>query len=432
MKRTIAVLTLICLASTAMAADRYRHDSTPVAKAKAIIFIYLDGGSSQTDTFDPKPEAGRNYCGKYTTPISTNTPGLKVGPRLKRLAKISENFSVIRTMTNNGINAHETAHYITLSGDMSASSIVYPSFCSMISYLKEEDCHTQLFPYITLTAASTRFNEAGFLPSQYKPYDTGGDPADRVFNVDGIFSEHVSKENLLEKQAMIECVNTLSHEIEPTEESEKLHAYQDRAFKLITGDAKDVFNLRAEPDSLRQRYGMTKFGQSCLMARRLVEEGVMAVCVRFTGWDTHKEHFSRMDERLDDLDLGVSALILDLKKRGLLDSTIIVCGGEFGRTPKISFEPPWNGGRGHYGETYSYMVAGGGFKGGVIVGKTDATGEHVVSRPVYPCDLIATMYTLLGIDPNGKILHPTAGYIPLLPSYGKENTSAGMLTELIK
>lgn len=431
MKKIIISCIALIAFMTLSAEQRYKPVAEPEAKAKAVIFLYLDGGASQTDTFDPKPEAGRNYCGKYTTPIPTKTPGFKVGPRLKNLAKISDKYSVIRTMTNNGNNAHETAHYITLSGDMTVSGIVYPSFCSMISYLKEETCHTRLFPYITLTESSTRFNEAGFLPVQYKPYDTGGDPSKPSFNVDGIYSENVSKSSLLRRQNIIKEVNALSLEFEPTEQSQKLHDLQAKAFDLITGDAKDVFDLSKEPDELRARYGYTKFGQSCLIARRLVEEGVIAVCVRYKGWDTHKEHFARMDERLDDLDTALSALIEDLERKDLLKSTIIVCGGEFGRTPKISFEPPWNGGRGHYGETYSYLVTGGGFKAGKIIGKTNETGEHVVSRPVYPCDLIATIYTLLGIDPKGTIKHPTAGDIPLLPSYGNADTSAGMLTELI-
>ncbi len=154
--------------------------------------------------------------------------------------------------------------------------------------------------------------------------------------------------------------------------------------------------------------------------------------VRFRGWDTHKEHFKRMDQRLDELDAGVSSLILDLEKDGLLDSTIVVVGGEFGRTPLIAFGPPWNGGRGHYGAAFSYLVAGGGFEGGRVVGETDAKGEQVVSRKIYPADLWASVYTLMGIDPLGTVDHPVFGPIPMLPSYGKEGQSNGMLTEIMK
>ncbi|MBQ0080517.1 MAG: DUF1501 domain-containing protein [Alistipes sp.] len=431
MKKYISLLfVMMFLYGTVQAQERYRHQEVPQAKAKAVIYIYLDGGSAQTDTFDPKPEAGRNYFGKYPNPIKTTLPGVMFGQRLRHLATLTDKFSVIRTMTNNGNNAHETSHYITLTGDMTNGGIVYPSFCSMISYLKEEECKSRLFPYITLVEASTRFNEAGFLPNQYKPYDTGGNPNDKVFNVDGIFSEKVSTKRIAGRKEMIDKLNSLSEEMERIDETDKLHSLQNDAVELLTGEAKDVFNLSKEDEKTRNRYGRTTFGQSCLAARRLIQEGVIAVCVRYRGWDTHKEHFARMDERLDDLDCGLSALIEDLDRLGLLKTTIIICGGEFGRTPRISWEPPWNGGRGHYGKTYSYVVAGGGLKGGQVIGKTDKTGENVVERPVYPCDLIATVYTLMGIDPKGEILHPTAGYIPLLPSYGNPKTSAGLLTEL--
>ena len=139
-----------------------------------------------------------------------------------------------------------------------------------------------------------------------------------------------------------------------------------------------------------------------------------------------------MDQRLDELDAGVSSLILDLENRGLLDSTIVIVGGEFGRTPLIGFGPPWNGGRGHYGAAFSYIVAGGGFKGGCVVGATDAKGERVTDRKIYPADLWASVYTLMGIDPLGTVLHPVLGEIPMLPSYGREGQSNGMLTEIME
>lgn len=429
--RTLLIL-FILFPALVGAQQRYRHSSTPEQRADAIIYVYLDGGASQTDTFDPKPGAGRNYHGKYTKPIPTNVEGLMIGPRLRNLAKIADLYSVIRTMTNGGVNAHETAHYMTLTGDLTGNSIVYPSFCSMISYLKEEDCKSDLFPYFTITAASTRFNEAGFLPSYYKPYDTGGNPDDQKFNVDGIVSSRINNSILSRRENMIKAVDALSEEISVNAEIRNLNELQDKSFNFLRGDSPKAFDLSEESESVRDRYGRTKFGQSCLVARRLVERGVMCVCVRFVGWDTHKEHFARMDERLDDLDTGLSALLEDLNKTGLLKRTIVVCGGEFGRTPRIAWEAPWNGGRGHWGSTYSYLVAGGGFKGGEVIGTTNSTGEKVVTRPVYPADLIASIYTLMGIDPTGEIEHPTEGYIPLLPSLKDKKTSAGILKELFE
>jgi len=397
-------------------------------RATAMIFIYLDGGSSHLDTFDPKPEAGRDYTGKYRDPIQTNVPGIVIGEKLVKLAKIADKYAIIRSMTH-GNNAHESAHYIMQTGDLSGGTIVYPSYCSMISYLKEDDYKGSLFPYITLVESSTRFNEAGFLPPTYKTFDTGGRPEDSNFNVEGIINKSIPDRELEMKRTLLNLVQ--SDRIEQNVDVSQLHAFQDKAYGVILGDERNVFDLSTVNSSIRQRYGMNRFGQSCLVALRLVEKGVPIVQVRFTGWDTHKEHFARMDDRLESLDSGLSSLLIDLDREGLLKSTIVICGGEFGRTPKVANEPPWNGGRGHYGPVFSYLVAGGGIQGGKVIGKSDEKGEKVAERPVYPADFVGTIYTLWGIDPAAKINHPLYGPIPLLPKPKEAEKSAGILTELI-
>ena len=421
MKRTVLIsFVLLCLTAAAAA-----------GQAKSLVYIYLDGGSSQTDTFDPKPEAGPSYTGKYKNPIETNVPGVFIGERLVRLAKIADRYSILRGMCD-GTNAHETGHYRMLTGDMTGQDIVYPSYGAMISYKKAAGYDNPIFPYICITEASTRFNEAGFLKAWYKPYDTGGKPDAAEFDVSGIVNHKMSDQLLKERRDLLRELSSLGRPVEQTEEVKKAARLRDQNYELILGDVRKAFDLSSEPDSVRKAYGRNNFGQSCLAARRLVEQGVLVVMVRFRGWDTHKEHFKRMDQRLEELDGGVSSLILDLEKRGLLDQTIIVLGGEFGRTPLIAFGPPWNGGRGHYGAAFSYLVAGGGFAGGKVVGKTDAKGEQVLERKVYPADLWASVYTLMGIDPLGTVTHPVLGEIPILPSYGKEGQSNGMLTEIMK
>lgn len=419
MKRFVAILALTLLAVAAQA-----------QKAKAVVYIYLDGGSSQTDTFDPKPEAGYSYTGKYKTPIETCIPGVFIGERLVKLAAIADRYAILRGMCD-GTNAHETGHYRMLTGDMTGKDIVYPSYGAMIAYKKRAEYDNPLFPYICVTEASTRFNEAGFLNSMYKPYDTGGKPDARWFDVSGIVDHNMSDELMGARRSLLKELSSLGKQVQQGEEVRKAAAYREQGFELMLGDARKCFDLASEPDSIRQAYGMNNFGQSCLVARKLVEQGVLVTMVRFRGWDTHKEHFKRMDQRLDELDAGVSSLILDLESRGLLESTIIVVGGEFGRTPLIGFGPPWNGGRGHYGAAFSYIVAGGGFQGGRVVGATDAKGEQVIDRKVYPADLWASVYTLMGIDPLGTVEHPVLGPIPMLPSYGKEGQSNGMLTEIM-
>ncbi len=200
---------------------------------------------------------------------------------------------------------------------------------------------------------------------------------------------------------------------------------------MILGDAGKVFDLNLEPEAVRDKYGRTTFGQSCLVARRLVESGVRYVTINYNGWDTHKEHFQAMRRMLPQLDQGMSSLIQDLADRGLLDSTIVWWGGEFGRTPQVQWEPPWNGGRSHYGAVFSSVVAGGGFKGGAVIGASDDKASQVKDRPVYPWDLLGTMYQLLGIDPDGTVQHPHGMEIPILPTKEDGVEVGGRLTELV-
>ncbi len=185
---------------------------------------------------------------------------------------------------------------------------------------------------------------------------------------------------------------------------------------MILGDSRKVFDLSQEPDAVRDKYGRNWIGQSCLMARRLVESGVPYITINYKGWDTHKQHFQAMNRMLPQMDQAMAALLQDLSDRGLLDTTIIWWGGEFGRTPKVQWEPPWNGGRGHWGDCFSVVVAGGGFKGGHVVGASDDKAEEVVERPVHPQDLLGSILELLGIDPDGKLPNSNGLDVEVMPS----------------
>jgi uncharacterized protein (DUF1501 family) len=200
---------------------------------------------------------------------------------------------------------------------------------------------------------------------------------------------------------------------------------------LILGGAGKVFDLTQEKNEVRDLYGRNTFGQSCLVARRLIERGVPYVTINSKGWDTHKQHFQAMRRKLPEMDKGMAALFQDLAERSLLDSTIVWWSGEFGRTPKVQWEAPWNGGRGHYGKVFSAVVGGGGFKGGCIVGASDEKGEEVKERPVYPCDLIGSMYELLGIDPNAKLPHPQGLDVRVMPTAAEEVKTGGRLREIM-
>lgn len=407
-------LTLILMLAIGFAATAQR--------AKSVILIYLDGGPAQTETFDPKPNAGRNYYGNYKDVCKTNVEGIEIGEKLPLLATMADKYTLIRSMTH-GTNAHETGHYAMITGDTSKGAIVYPSFGAVISYMKRDTYKGVLPCYISVTSANSRFNEGGFLGNQYKSFDTGGKPESDEYEVEGIVNKFVNKERLNKRMSLL-------NDFESQLNKETLDSLRATNMEFIWGESREVFNLKNESDSVRQRYGNSRLGQSCLVARRLVEAGVPFVNVRTTGWDTHKKHFQRMNTMLPDLDRAVSALLADLDQRGLLDNTIVMLGGEFGRTPKVLWEAPWNGGRAHYGKTFSYLVAGGGFIGGKVLGATDKTGENVIERPVLPCDLIGTVYLLMGIDPYGTLPHVSEGDLPILPSL-LEKKSEGLLYEII-
>ena len=399
-------------------------------QAKSVILIYLDGGPSQTDTFDPKGEGSRDISGNFKDPIQTNISGIMINQKFPLLAKIADKYSLIRSMTH-GSYGHETGHYAMITGDLSGGSIVYPSYGSVISYIKKDSYKGILPPYISLVGANNRFNEGGFLGNDYKSFDTGGAPENNIFEVDGIFNRLVNSESLTNRLTLLDNFETSNLLFKNSEYSTLTDSLRSRNNELIFGKIRQVFDLSAESKEIRDRYGRTRIGQSCLAARKLVEAGVPFINVRTTGWDTHKSHFQRMNIMLPELDQALSALLNDLSNKGLLENTIVLCGGEFGRTPKVLWEAPWNGGRAHFGKAFSYLVAGGGFIPGKVLGATDKTGENIIERKVYPCDLIGTIYLLMGIDPQSTLPHISEGKLPILPSLGNEKQSNGLLYELI-
>jgi hypothetical protein len=390
------------------------------------------GGPCHIDTFDPKPEAGNNYTGPLTKPIETNVKGVRICELLPLLAKQADKYSIIRSMTH-GVKGHETASYMVQTGWKSGGGQVYPSVGAIVSLLKGYDAGYKglIPPYIVLTAPQGRFSEAGFLGSKYKPFATGGDPARTPFVVEGVVAQGITKQRQKSRREFLHKLNTLGQAMKGNAQLAALEGHEQRAYDLILGDAGKVFDLTEEKKELRERYGMTTFGQSCLTARRLVERGVPYVTINYKGWDTHKQHFQTMRRKLPELDKGMATLLQDLSDRGLLDSTIVWWGGEFGRTPKVLWEAPWNGGRSHFGDVFSTVVAGGGFKGGQVIGASDAKGEAVKDRPVYPVDVIGSMYELLGIDTNGKLPHPQGLSVRVTPTAADGVKMGGRLKEIM-
>ena len=402
------------------------------SKAKSVIQIWMWGGPCHIDTFDPKPGAGYDYCGPLAKAIHTNVDGIQVGESLPLLAQQADRYSIIRGMTH-GNFAHETASYWVQTGRASGGREVYPCVGAVTSFFKGYDAGYKglIPPYIVLTEPQGRFSETGFLGSRYKPFATGGDPAAARFSVEGIVAPDISDRRQRLRRELLHNLNTLGKAMPGDASLQALYESEDQAYELILGDAGKLFDLSQESNELRDRYGRTTFGQSCLMARRLVEQGVPYITINYKGWDTHKQHFETMRRKLPEMDKGLAALLDDLKQRGLLDSTIVWCSGEFGRQPRVSWDAPWNGGRQHWGKVFSTVVAGGGFKGGHVVGASDAKGEELKERPVYPADLLASIYELLGIEPDAKLPHPQGLDLRVLPASGEGVKTGGRLKEIM-
>jgi hypothetical protein len=390
----------------------------PAAKpaAKSVIQIWMWGGSAHLDTFDPKPAAGRDYCGPFDKPISTNADGVQICEMLPLLAKQADKYSIIRGMTH-GNNSHETAAYIVQTGRQS-DRLLWPSLGSIVSLFKgyEHGYQGLIPPYVVLTTPQGRFSECGFLGPRHKPFATGGDPAQVRFTVDGVIAPGITDERQAERRELLHRLDTLGRAMPGEEAFLQADRCERKAYELILGDSRKLFDLSLEKDELRDRYGRNTFGQSCLMARRLVEAGVPYVTINYKGWDTHKQHFEIMRRKLPEMDAGFATLLQDLSERGLLDSTVVWCGGEFSRTPKIQWEAPWNGGRSHFGNCFSTVLAGGGFQGGQIVGASDSTGSHVTDRPVLAHELLGSICEKMGIDPEGSLPNPLGQALKVMPA----------------
>ena len=419
------------LGSHAVAAATQPGKVAGKAKAKSVIQIFLWGGMSHNDTWDPKPESGREYMGEFGQVIPTNVPGIQLGSLFPELAKQTDKFSLIRSMTHRN-NGHETAAYLMQTGHAPGERLAYPSIGAVFAMFKSPGYKGIIPPYVVLTQAQGRFSEEGFLGPKFKPFATGGDPNAPRFEVEGVVARGITDDRQKSRRKLLTKMNTMGNTMAASPQLVASEEAKELAYGLILGEGKEVFDLSKEKPELRDRYGRHTFGQECLVARRMVEAGVPYVVINYPGgWDTHSNHFATMRRQCPNLDQGLASLLLDLKERGLLESTIVWCCGEFGRGPKVDYQPPWNGGRNHYGNVFSVLVAGGGFKGGHIVGSSDAKGEEVKDRPVYPVDLLGSIYHLAGIDATARLPHPMGIEAHVLPPVSEGVKSAGLLTEIM-
>ena len=366
-------------------------------KAESAIFIFLSGGMSHIDTFDPKPYAPIEYRGELGS-VKTNT-GEYFGGQLPHLAGVADKMAVIRSMTH-GEAAHERGQHNMLTGYRPNPSVQYPSFGSVISH--KLGSRNNIPPYVSIPSADNPYYGTGYLSSAYGAFSVGGEPNNKNFQVRDLnLPDGVTPERMEGRKTLLASVDSHFNALENSDALTAMNSYYERAYSLISSQhAREAFNVAAEPDAMRDQYGRHAFGQRLLLARRLVEGGARFVTVSDGGWDMHTGIKKAMENRFPSVDQGLSTLIADLDSRGLLASTMVVLVTEFGRTAKLNKD----GGRDHWPKAFSVALAGGGVKGGIIHGATNAQGTEPTDAPVGPADLGATIYSQLGIDPTERLM----------------------------
>ncbi|HND52680.1 MAG TPA: DUF1501 domain-containing protein [Pirellulaceae bacterium] len=372
------------------------------ARAKSVLLVYLGGGLSHHDSFDLKPDAPADVRGKYE-PIASNVSGLQVGELMPRMARTMDKVCLVRSGAHNN-DHHETATNWVLSGRFGTPFGDYPAMGAVAAH--ELGFGGKLPPYVAVPrnpSFTWELGKSAYLGGRYESFKAG-DPNQANYRVrDLVAVESVSETRAARRRAMVDAVDQLARQVDGSDQLQAYDQFQRRAAEMIlSSDARDAFAIERESDAMRDEYGRNTFGQSCLLARRLVEAGVRFVTVNYGGWDHHANIFPSLDKKLPEFDQGFAALVHDMDKRGLLENTLVVAMGEFGRTPKINKDA----GRDHWGPAASLLFTGAGVRRGTVIGGTDRDGAQVTSSPVKPADVAYTILSSLGINPRRHLRTP--------------------------
>jgi hypothetical protein len=386
------------------------------ATAKSVILLFQFGGPSHLDTFDPKPNAPREIRGEFAT-IKTNVPGIHVTEHLPRLAKIADHYALVRSVHHNR-SSHNPGAYYSLTGreplvdlvTLNASATDFPHPGSVLAYLDPVARKVPKSVALPTMIADGPFRTpgefAGLLGKAYDPLWVLGDPNAAQFRAEEMsLPAELDVSRVEDRRGILDDLDRRSRLADKAGTIKGMNAYLGRAMDLLMSPAtKKAFALEEEPAAVRARYGRTTYGQSTLLARRLVEAGVRFVTVYYSrgigGWDTHKDNFNTLkNSRLPQTDETVSALLEDLDARGLLDETLVYWTGDFGRTPKINGDA----GRDHWPKCQTVLMAGGGIRGGQVYGASDGSGAFPADKPARPDDVTATVFHALGFDPETTI-----------------------------
>jgi hypothetical protein len=393
-----------------LAAETRGDRRLPAARGQSLIYVVLQGGLSTIDTFDMKPDAPREFAGEFAA-RATSVPGIQICEHLPVLAQQMHRFSLIRSFGHKSSDHNAADHYMQTGYFPRAGfnpnltpNNQYPTFGSVIS--RKLGPRGSVPPFICLPRFPRSAGPA-YLGPAAAPFTIEADPSGPQFSVPDVLPPmEIDATRLNARRELLTEVDRFqrSAEAAASDSATALNAFRTRAFDLMTSPAaKKSFDIAAEPAALRDEYGRNTLGQSCLMARRLVEAGVRCVMIEHANWDTHDNNFrSLKNELLPKLDAALGSLFRDLHDRGLLDSTLVLVSGEFGRTPRINK----NAGRDHWGQAFTVLLGGGGIGGGRVIGSSDARAERPADTPHGPEDLAATMCRTLGIDPNEELLTP--------------------------
>ncbi|HEY7118282.1 MAG TPA: DUF1501 domain-containing protein [Tepidisphaeraceae bacterium] len=370
--------------------------------AKSVIHIFLPGGMAQHESWDPKPNAPIEYRGPFGT-VKTKLDGEVFGEHMKQSAAIADKICVIRSMTH-GEAAHERGTHNMFTGYRPSPALAYPSFGSIVSH--EFGVRNNLPPYVCIPSMPNPYAGSGYLSNTYGPFSLGSDPGSRGGNFtvrDLSLPGGVDDARFDRRKSMLATVDDHFKTLEKSDDLDAMDSFYQKAYAMISSkSAREAFNLKAEPDALKDAYGRNTAGGRMLLARRLVEGGVRFVSMTFGGWDHHSNITNGFKKQMPEFDKAFAALIHDLEQRKLLDSTLVMVSSEFGRTPKVNKDA----GRDHWPRVFSVVLAGGGIKRGVIHGSSDATGAEPNSDPVGIEDLASTLYHQLGIDHEKRLIAP--------------------------
>ena len=368
------------------------------ARAQSVINIFLPGGIAAQESFDPKVLAPIEYRGPLGT-VKTKLDGVYFSENLKHTAQVADKLCVVRAMTH-GEADHDRGTHNMFTGWRPSPANQYPSIGSIVSY--ELGSRKNLPPYVCIPRQPNAFAGTGYLGSAYGPFSLGADPGSGNFKVrDLSLPPGVDEKRFAERREMRAVVDEHFSSLEKSDALDGMDSFYQRAYSMMSSDsARAAFDLKQEPDHLRDEYGRNTAGQRMLLARRLVESGVRFVSLTYGGWDHHDNIRNGVANQMPAFDQAYAALIRDLEHRGMLDSTLVLLTTEFGRTPKINK----TAGRDHYPKVFSIVMAGGGIKQGYVHGSTDPTGSEPDNDPLTVPDYAATVYTLLGIDWDKTLL----------------------------